>query len=143
MKRRGFLGFLGGAAAAGPTMARNAIASMPSGLGVSGSAAPWGYASAGTAAQDPSSGDWRIDEISRLKRIISGGKTEEEAEQERVNLMHQREIIISQSTASLVSVSGVSKLRIFNKNMLRLNREIEVARSRSYLKQLMREAGVL
>jgi len=143
MKRRGFLGFLGGAAAAGPAMARNAVASMPSGLGVAGSGLSWGSDAEVAPSCASTDGDWRLSEIARLKRVISGEKNKDEAEQDRINAMHRREVIISQHTAGLVSVSGVSKLRIFHRDMQRLNDEIDVARSRNYLSRLIHEAGIL
>lgn len=138
MKRRGFLGFIGGAAVAGPSVAKNTIVQMPSGLGLARGAIGGGY---GNSVPSAPSGDWRIDEIARLKRIITGDLSEEEKEAARADIIRSKEAIISQHAASLVSVAAVAKIAIFNREARRLHREIDVMNSGLYLKRLLREMG--
>ncbi len=139
MKRRGFLGFIGGAAVVGPSAVKNTVAQMPSGLGLPMSGDIRGYGGSVPTAAGIGSGDWRLEEIARLKRFITGELTDAERESERVNLIRSRETLINQHAAALVSVSAVSKIAIFNRDMRRLHREIDVLNNSSYLKQLMAE----
>lgn len=66
--RRGFLGIFGAGVVAGPKLAagiaQNVAESMP--------IPPSGFASAGSAVNPVSEGNWRLNHIARLKRIISG-----------------------------------------------------------------------
>lgn len=140
MKRRAFFGFAGGAVASGPSVAKAVLSEMPKGLGISGGAYIGGPVSAGVASSAPV-GDWRLDEIARLKRFISGELTDEEKEQDRIEKLHRQEVIISQHAASLVSVSGVQKIGIFNRNMAKVQREIRLSNSKSYLASLLKQVS--
>lgn len=135
MKRRGFLGFIGGAAVAGPSAAKKVVTKLPSGLGLSNVASiGMGYGS-----PQSSGGDWRIEEVARLKRFLTGELTEDERQEERANLLRTRENLISQHAASLVSVAAVRKIDIFNREMRKLNREVDILYRSGYLTKLLRE----
>lgn len=136
MKRRGFLGILGGAVAAGPAMAKNAVAQLPSGLGIESAV----LGSAGVeCAQSISGGDWRVAEISNLRRFISGDLTVEEQEQRQCAAMYARQSQISNRYAGLKSVADVRKVELFNRDMQRLNDEIQRSQARSRLLSLLKE----
>jgi len=137
MKRRGFLGFVGGAAVAGPTVAKNAVAQLPSGLGFSAGAI--GYGSNAIPPTGLSGGDWRLEEIARLKRFITGELTDEEKQEERAGMLRSHESLISQHAASLVSVSPVRKISIFNREMRKLSREIDVIYRSGQLARMLNE----
>lgn len=74
MKRRGFLGFMGGAAAAGPTLGRSLAADAVMSRNALSQRA---YAS--TTAGGLIGGDWKLDRIAELKAMIAG-KPEDETE---------------------------------------------------------------
>lgn len=136
MKRRGFLGFIGGAAVAVPAAAKNAVTKLPGGLGLSNIA---GMGAGYGGAIPSNSGDWRIEEIARLKRFLTGELTEDEKQEERAHLLRTRENLISQHAASLVSVAAVRKIDIFNREMRKLNREVDILYRSGYLTKLLRE----
>lgn len=142
MKRRGFLGFLGGAAAAGPAMAKTAIAEMPKGmLGGIGNMPVGSYGGYGSpmAQAAGSESDWRLSEIANLKRIISGDLNDEEKEQRRREQMYTMEAIIDQNIAVLVSVSGPKKLAMRRDRVRKLHEQIRLSETRGYLSRLLRE----
>lgn len=141
MKRRGFLGFLGGAVAVGPATAKAAVAELPKGLGAIGPMPPMGGFYGNTISQAVDGGDWRLKEIASLKRFLSGELTDEEKEQEkrrRLNFVYNS---INQNVAGLQSVSGVHKMRMFDEQMCRLNARIERSERKGYLARLLREAA--
>lgn len=137
MKRRGFLGFIGGAAAAGPSVARAAIAEMPKGLGTVASPPMHGLSQG--VCEGSSGGDWRIREIADLKRILSGDLTDEEKEQRRRERMYALEAIVDQNVAVLISVSGPQKLTMRRDRVRRLQEEIRLSETRGYLSRLLKE----
>lgn len=125
MKRRGFLGALGGAAVAGPSVAKNALAQLPTGLGQN----VLGYGSSGALDKcSPVPGDWELSQIERLRRLISGQKTDEEREADAIERRENRNNIIGQEIASLRSVSGTAKLDMYERKM----REIREQRQQYY-----------
>jgi hypothetical protein len=140
MKRRGFLGFMGGAAVAGPTAAKSVVGELPKSLGIG---VPYGSMSGygSTAVCSSSEGDWRLGEVARLKRILSGDLTDEEKENRRRSRLYRQEAIISQNVTSLVSVSSVARMRIYHRDMERHNERVERSECRSNLFRLLKEIG--
>lgn len=142
MKRRGFLGFIGGAVAAGPATAKAVVAELPKGLGAIGPMPPMGGYYGNTLSQAVGDGgDWRLKEIASLKRFLSGELTDEEKEQEkrrRLNFVYNS---INQNVAGLHSVSGVHKMRMFDEQMFRLNARIERSERKGYLSRLLKEVS--
>ena len=125
MKRRGFLGALGGAAVAGPSMAQNALAQLPKGLGNTAmSLPPSGYGGAyGQAVEgcaDGNSGDWEVKHIKRIRRLISGQKNDEEREAEAIERRENRLNVIGQEIACLRSISGTAKLNMYERKVLEI-----------------------
>lgn len=116
MKRRGFLGALGGAAVAGPSVAKNALAQLPTGLGhTAPGIPPSGYLNA--VDKSSISGDWELNQIERLRRLLSGEKTDEEREAEAIERRENRNNIMGQEIACLRSVSGTAKLEMYSRRM--------------------------
>lgn len=139
MKRRNFLGFLGGAAAAGPAVAKAAIAEMPKGLGMVASPPMGSNLSRGIGLSDSSEGDWRMREIVDLKRILSGDLTDEEKEQRRRERMYALEAIVDQNVAVLISVSGPQKLAMRRDRVRLLQEKIRLSETQGYLSRLLKE----
>lgn len=143
MKRRGFLGFIGGAAIAGPSVAANAVKTLPNGFG--GIAAQLGGGTYAYTGKDPtpttSAGffDWRTDEIVRLKRLISGEMTDEEREEKRHEALYALEPIVTQNVMALHSVSAHRKVSIFNRRMATVREDIERFYNRRRLLDLLKE----
>lgn len=79
MKRRAFFGLMGGAVAAGPKLAAEIASSSPSGL--------LPYAESVPCSSSSSGGDWRINQITRLRSLLSG---ESEEVRERAAEMRMR-----------------------------------------------------
>ncbi|WP_085033915.1 hypothetical protein [Ensifer aridi] len=139
--RRKFFGLMGGAAVAGPAVAKQAIAQLPQGLGMAidaHSRLGGPQEANGICGHDK---DWRLSRIAQLRRFISGDLTDEEKEELRRRKMHSRQSIISQEVASLVSVSGVRKLDIYNERLHRLHLEIELSENRSSLARFLKDMG--
>ena len=138
MKRRSFFGFIGGAAVAGPQLARTAVAELPAGLGNTAQGMIGGRgALAGPV--DVSDKSWKLKEIANLKRLLSGGLTEEEQEDRKRRRLYQQERVINQSVACLVSVSGVRKLEIYRDRMEQHNDKIQLSEARGRLHWLLRD----
>lgn len=102
MKRRAFLGFLGGAAASGPKLAQD-IAQVTARLPPEGGSVVGGVASA--------SGDWKLSEITRLKSLLSG-KSREARERDKVLRQAGAEMRERFRLDGLRSVSPASKARL-------------------------------
>lgn len=140
MKRRGFLGFMGGAAVAGPSAAKAAISQMPAGMELSANLPPippiGGYM-ATTAANDVDN-SWKISEIANIKKFLSGDLSEDEKEQRHRQRMYGMHSIISQHVAGLRSVSGVQKFAMYNRAIEAKNDEISRSEARGRLHWLMR-----
>lgn len=143
MKRRGFLGILGGAAAAGPAVAKEALSSLPTGMGdvmirpFPGSA---GYEKSMIGMkQVGDAGDWRLKEIEAIRRFLSGDLTEKEREDRRCIALEKRQSLISQNVASLASVSSSRKLAIYNERLAAHHDDVERIRKQSYLQHLLSE----
>lgn len=139
MKRRGFLGFMGGAAVAGPQLAKAAVAELPSGLGNAVPGVIGGYGSLGQPIASGSDKTWKLKEIANLKRLISGGLTDDEKEDRKRRRLYQQERIISQSVACLVSVSGTRKLEIYRDRMEQHNEKIQISEAKGRLHWLLRD----
>lgn len=145
--RRKFFGLLGGAAVAGPAAAKNAVASLPTGLLGSAALGPEGPVPAygeyaGQTGGLKSSGSWHLNEIARLKRFLSNDLTEEEKEERRRNRLFRRQQSLSNHWAAMQSVAGWRKLELYHRDMDRVNDEIERSQSHSYLTRLLKEHGV-
>jgi len=83
MRRRQFLGFIGGAAAAGPVVAREAITKgslTAMAEGMPGSAL--GYSADELSATGGA--DWKLSRISQLKKFLSGNDPDEDRRSLRV-----------------------------------------------------------
>lgn len=139
MKRRGFLGFMGGAAVAGPQLAKASVAELPSGLGNAVPGVIGGYGSLGQPTASGSDKTWKLKEIANLKRFISGGLTDDEKEDRKRRRLYQQERIISQSVACLVSVSGTRKLEIYRDRMEQHNEKIQISEAKGRLYWLLRD----
>lgn len=139
MKRRGFLGFMGGAAVAGPQLAKAAVAELPSGLGNAVPGVIGGYGSLGQPIASGPDKAWKLKEIANLKRLISGGLTDDEKEDRKRRRLYQQERIISQSVACLVSVSGTRKLEIYRDRMEQHNEKIQISEAKGRLHWLLRD----
>jgi hypothetical protein len=144
MKRRAFFGIVGGAAVAGPKMAKEVIAKLPSGLGDVASNYPAGYGGTLVNAKSqstlgPPSTSWRMAEIANLRKILTGEISDEEKEDQRRQRMYAQQSIISQSVASLVSVSGVRKLEMYQDRMADHKRRIQRSEVQSRLHWLLRQ----
>jgi hypothetical protein len=140
MKRRGFLGIIGGAAIAGPKVAKEVVAKLPVGLGdaTMNYAVPVGYASEGISSASPN-GSWRLTEIANLRKILTGEMSDQEKEDQRRQRLYAQQSIISQGVASLVSVSGVRKLEMYQDRMAAHQRRIQQSEAQSRLHWLLRE----
>ncbi|NTJ63515.1 hypothetical protein G6M50_38215 [Agrobacterium rhizogenes] len=140
--RRKFFGLLGGAAVAGPTAAKNAVANLPTGLFGLSAIGPSGPAPAyqgETATLSPSTGSWHIDEVARLKRFLSGDLTDEEKEERRRSRLYSRQQALSNHWGGMQSVAGWRKLELYNRDMELVNDEIARSHSQTYLSRLLRE----
>lgn len=138
MKRRAFFGLMGGAAVAGPQVAKAALAEMPAGLGHSfGGSSP--SVSYDSEASSIGGSNWKLKEIADLKRVLTGELTAGEKEQRKRDRLYQQERVISQSVASLVSVSGVRKLDIFRERMEQHQEKIRISHAQGRLHWLLRE----
>ncbi len=145
INRRKLFGLMGGAAVAGPSIAKQAVVQLPQGLGMAmGPSPPWGDCVKSVDqgyATLASNSDWRLDHIAELKRMIAGDLTAEEKEDRRRQKMHARQSLISQEVANLVSVSGVRKLDIYNERIHRLQDEIQRSQHQSQLWRYLKEIG--
>ncbi len=143
--RRKFFGLMGGAAVAGPTAAKKAVAKLPTGLfgigelGLVGPAPEYGGL---TESVKASVGSWHFDEIARLRRFLSGDLTEEEKEERRQSHLYSRQQSISNHWAGMQSVAGWRKIELYNRDMELVNDDIARSRSQSYLSRLLRESGL-
>lgn len=142
--RRKFFGLMGGAAVAGPAVAKEVVSKLPSGMGDLSMGRPLRglhEVMSAKTAQGIGDGDWRLRQIADLKRLIAGDLTEEEKEDQRRARIEARQALVSQHVACLGSVSSVRKLDIYNDRLAALNDEINQARRQGYLSRLLREAG--
>lgn len=105
MNRRSLLGFLGGAVASGPTLAKGIAAD------VSGSAWTAQSAAYGVSAESVS-GDYRVTKIARLKRFLSGELDDDEKRHHRVSALHSIEDIERFRLDGLRSIAPAHKLRM-------------------------------
>lgn len=109
MNRRGFLGFFGGAAVAGPKLASDIAANVSSSMPMPPMMG--GYATNGSACNPVSDGDWRLTEIARLKKVISG-KDPEAERNAKMNRLYSAENTERVRLDSLRSVSPAYKLQM-------------------------------
>lgn len=112
MNRRGFLGFFGAGAVAGPKLAPSLLDGLTAKARVPlASTAIRAAAKAGESIKSSSVGDWRLRQIAHLKRIISG----KDPDAERNRKMHQ--VIMAEDVErvrldGLRSVSPGHKMRM-------------------------------
>lgn len=143
MKRRGFLGIMGGAAVAGPAVAKNAVKALPvslNGAGL-GPVPYWG----GDTAKATTAGhqvDWRLGEIERLKRLIAGELTDEEREEKRTQRLYALEPIVTQNVMSLHSVSAGRKVVMYRERMTAIHDQIETNHNHRRLRDYLKEMGL-
>jgi hypothetical protein len=140
MKRRGFLGLMGGAAVAGPGIAKDAVQYLPSGLSSAVPPAPYGGIIATTRADSSGMFD-RATRIADLRRLISGQLTDEEREERRRERLYNVDTMFAQNVTCLRSVSPFNKVRIHSERMQVVKDEIDRSRNRSYLDRLLRGEG--
>lgn len=131
LQRRKFFGLMGGAAIAGPSIAKDAVEKMPVGLG---DIDVWGN-SYGVVAESikPS----KSSRILELRRLISGEFTKEEIEDRRRDKMRRKMQLINQEIASLRSVSGVRKIDMYQERCVVINDAISRSYNMGYLERLL------
>jgi hypothetical protein len=127
MKRRGFLGLLGGAAVAGPAAAKNTIATSALGSGnlASGLALRGGSYGLDNAANAGSGMFSAFERVTKLKRLLSG---EEMEQRDPYSHASRRRIYAEHQLSALHSVSMPMKLQI----LARKTDEIEAEQRRGY-----------
>lgn len=111
MKRRGFLGALTGAVAAGPSIAKEAasMATMSSGIKGGG----WVGMPCGEEFEAPTvAEDWVQSEIRDVQRRLRGDLTEREREEQARNKSRVWDVVTA-NVEALRSVSKPNKLRMF------------------------------
>lgn len=140
LKRRQFLGFLGGAVAAGPKAAQ-AIAqeTLTKGSLVgealnSGGSVPGYYGEPQVAS---SSGNWKASRIKELKAILAGKDPEAERreKQQRYYALENRD---RARIDSLRSVSFVNKMRLYTEGSITRNERIRRENMRWELANLLK-----
>lgn len=143
MKRRGFLGIVGGAAVAGPSIAKEVVASLPAGLvAPSVPMTTLGYSSGKglvCTTEPGSEHSWRLQEIAEIKRFLTGELSDEEKESRNRQRLYRREQVINQNVACLQSVSGSRKLAIYGRRMELHGEEMERVERQQRLHWLLRQ----
>lgn len=139
MKRRGFLGIIGGAAVAGPSAAKAVAAKMPVGLVDASTSLIPSVGYSGTGQTNGPDRSWKLSEIANIKRFLSGELSDEEKEQRKRQKMYSRQSIINQRIAGLVSVSGVYKFDMYNREIAEMNEDIAKSEARGRLHWLLRD----
>jgi hypothetical protein len=119
MKRRGFLGILGGAAVAGPAAAKNVISTTA--LGSGNLAEGMSMVGRGLA---PST-TWSVtvsafDRMAKLKRLLSGEETQEP---DPYSIANRRRLHAEHSVNALHSVSMAAKLKILAREVDKIEAE--------------------
>lgn len=143
LNRRKLFGLVGGAAVAGPSIAREAVIKLPAGMGdLYNAVAPTAdLAQSACNATFSDNGDWRLKPIADVRRLIAGDLTEDEKEDRRRRRLEDRRSLLSQHVAGLQSVSSVRKLDIYARRLGELNDEIQRSHHRGYLARLLRESA--
>jgi len=111
MKRRGFLGLLGGAAVAGPKLAVD-LGSQVTSMGGIPTPPMGGFVGSGTLASAGSGGDWKIGRIAELRKLLAG-KDPEEERRRKIQRLYQVENVERFRLDSLRSVSASHKMTMF------------------------------
>ncbi len=114
MKRRAFLGFLGGAAASGPTLAKGIAAEA-----ASGGASLYGGSVQCAPASD---GAWRLSRIKELKSLLAGKNPQIEKDR-REHLRHSLDSIERYRLDGLHSLSPAHKYRMLSRFQLQREQE--------------------
>lgn len=142
MKRRQFLGFLGGAAVAGPkaaqAVAQEAISERSlskMALGMAPSPTGWN-----TFAGDVANDDWKISRINELKKLIMGGDPAAER-QARMNRLYELEQVERARIDGLRSVSLAGKLQMLQNGAPKRNARIAREQWKNELANLMKIGG--
>lgn len=125
MKRRGFLGFLGGAAVAGPAAAKSIVTEalpVTNGGNLLGALTAHSYGSYGSPISATQSGGLfsNIDRAMKLKRLLSG---EEEDEPDTHEVHQVKRVMVEHGINVLRSVSSSQKVRIMHREAMRIERE--------------------
>lgn len=110
MKRRGFLGLLGGAAVAGPKLA------VDLGAQVAGSSLSPGLGWASIGSKETpvlSNGDWKLSRIAELRKVLSGNKDPEAEKRRALQRLYQVENVERFRLDGLRSVSATHKMVMF------------------------------
>lgn len=111
INRRGLFGIVAGGAVAGPQIAQGIVSEMartaPS-LGGSAVKSVVGYGLNQTAA-DMTMGDWRLERVAQLKRVLSGENKDDERERKR-RVINYLEKVEAARLESLKSVSVGRKM---------------------------------
>lgn len=120
MKRRAFLGFLGGAAAAGPSAAASLVeplakASLPMDYLVGG----------GPLTVGPADDGRKLSRIADLVRLLRGQKSKHEIEEERLSNLEMAAVAYRYQVDGLRSVSTQHKLEMIARMQRRRNAERE------------------
>jgi hypothetical protein len=140
MKRRGFLGIMGGAVVAGPGAAKQAVtaASRASTGGVAslgnGLSPPMGIISGARDGVTGTHKSWLLERVAELRRMISGDLTDEEIEERRVS-NEMRKVKFEIEVSGLRSMSETAK---YNRMSRFANSQSE-ARERFYMKRQLKE----
>lgn len=142
MKRRGFLGFMGGAAVAGPQVAKNVVQAMPKGVYDIGGYGGGGKLASAAGHAIATDRDWRLDEVDRLRRLLTGQKTEEEKEADREHRLRNSEPVISQNIMCLLSVAPAAKVRMHKNRMDEINHQAELLYTKRRLSEYLKELGL-
>ena len=130
MNRRGLFGFLGGAAVAGPKLAKGIAENVAE-------QAPAYFSSAGSCVNPiASEGDWRLGEIACLKKIISGN----DPQAKRNKVMARLYAAESQERVRLDGlryISPVNKMRMLQNGAIERSEGINRAEANFSLANLL------
>lgn len=135
MKRRGFLGILGGAAVAGPDVAKGAVAKLPGAMIGDAQLIDYGRAPPTTVGMSLGKAS-NFDYVAELKRQIAGELTDAEKEDAKRSALLAKRVIKEHDIALLVSVSGSHKLRMHYRMEQKVMRQVT---QHTLLSRLFRE----
>jgi len=141
MKRRGFLGIMGGAVVAGPRAAKQAVTaaskSMSGGMAANGITYP--PSSPETEAMVSSSHkSYLLEQVAKLRRRLTGQLTEEELEERRID-SDARRVGFEIETSGLRSMSESGKYSRMSRYAKQQAEERDVFYSRRRLNQYIKE----
>ena len=123
MNRRGFLGFLGGAAATGPKLASDLASQAATGARLGGSAAS--YIGANIPPYPGPNSEWKISRIADLKRLLTGNEDPDAEFNRKRQRLYNAETAERFRLDSLRSVSPSYKVAMLADGEYARNRRIE------------------